>query len=115
MEEKDVKSYNLDSFEAKKLIDENKNSSNFVIIDVRTRPEYNEGYIENAILIDIYTSDFAQRIAELDKSKIYFVYCRTGSRSRYAHEYMKKIGFREVYNLKNGILDWISRGLDVTK
>ena len=49
----------------------------------------------------------------LEKNKRYIIYCRTGSRSRFALEMMRNLGFDEVYNLENGILDWKMRKLEV--
>lgn len=74
-----------------------------VIIDVRTQREYNSGHLENAIVIDIYSKDFKEKITKLDKLKKYYVYCKTGIRSRNAANYMRKIGFSDVCELEGGI------------
>ena len=55
---------------------------NAVILDVRTEDECNEGIIPNAINIDIHKGqDFISEIEKLDKSKNYYIYCRSGARS----------------------------------
>ena len=51
------------------------------VIDVRTPEEYAVGHVEDAELIDVQSSDFNQRIAELDPDGDYVVYCRSGNRS----------------------------------
>lgn len=81
---------------------------NGVLLDVRTQEEYDSGYIPNSMLIDIMGGDFAEEIAKLDKSKNYYVYCRSGNRSGQACAYMASIGFSgELYNLAGGILGWL--------
>lgn len=80
---------------------------NAVILDVRTENEYDEGIIANAINIDIYEGQgFIQKLETLDKSKKYYVYCRSGARSAKACEIMESLGFEYAYNLQGGILGW---------
>lgn len=80
---------------------------NAVILDVRTEDEYNNGIILNALNIDIYkTQEFFGALEELDKSKNYYVYCRSGARSAKACEVMESMGFNNAFNLEGGILQW---------
>jgi len=80
---------------------------NAFILDVRTSDEVEEGYIPKATNIDIYLGqDFLEEIEKLDKSKNYYVYCRSGNRSRQACAIMKSVGFANAYNLEGGILEW---------
>jgi rhodanese-related sulfurtransferase len=79
-------------------------NENAIVIDNRTEEEYDTGHIEGAILIDYHSFDFEEKIDELDKEKIYLVYCRSGRRSESAMNLMKEYGFREVYNLQGGII-----------
>lgn len=80
---------------------------NAVILDVRTEDEFNEGFIANAINIDIHRGqDFVNEIETLDKSKNYYVYCRSGMRSAKACEIMNQLGFENAYNLIGGITEW---------
>ena len=81
--------------------------SNFVLIDVRTSGEVDNGYIpETDIFVDINTNDFNDKIENLDTSKSYIVYCRSGNRSARACEIMHSKGFKNLYNLKGGIKNW---------
>jgi len=85
-----------------KLLEEN-----VALIDVRTPDETTTGYLpEAAFFIDINGADFEQKIAELDTTKTYIIYCRSGGRSRKASSYMVKNGFSKVYNLEGGILGY---------
>ncbi len=98
------KMINLSETEWVKLHDESEES---VIIDVRTDDEFSTGYIEGAVNIDFYMgSKFISEIDKLDKSKSYFIYCKSGARSGQTCELMKQKGFKKVYNLEGGILGW---------
>ena len=80
---------------------------NAVILDVRTEDEWNEGYIPNAIHIDIYKGQgFIYEVDALDKSKNYYVYCKAGGRSAQACNVMGQLGFANTYNLLGGMMEW---------
>lgn len=98
------KMINLSETEWVKLHDETEKS---VIIDVRTDDEFSTGYIGGAVNIDFYMgNEFISEIDKLDKSKSYFIYCKSGARSGQTCEIMKQKGFKKVYNLEGGILGW---------
>ena len=76
------------------------------IVDVRTAEEYAEGHIDGAVNIDVKESSFmAQAKAQLDKSKMVAVYCRSGRRSAMAAGMLAAEGYKAT-NLKGGILEW---------
>jgi rhodanese-related sulfurtransferase len=77
-----------------------------VIIDVRSQEEWDAGYIEGAIRIEYNNGDFSKAIYHLDPSKSYFIYCRSGLRSRKACVELDDAGFQKVYNLMSGYLAW---------
>jgi rhodanese-related sulfurtransferase len=80
---------------------------NAFILDVRTPEEVDEGYIPNAVNIDIYLGqEFVNELEKLDKDKNYYVYCRSGNRSRQACAILNSIGIKNAYNLEGGILEW---------
>lgn len=84
-----------------------KNDSNAIVIDVRTDDEYSDGIIPNALHNDIYKGQgFIYRLEELDPSKNYYVYCKAGGRSAQACSIMQQMGFKNVYNLIGGIMNW---------
>ena len=88
-------------------VEELENDENAVVVDVRTENEVREGIIKNAIHIDIYKGqEFVDTLEELDKSKNYYVYCRSGNRSGQACKIMDQLGFANAYNLQGGILQW---------
>jgi phage shock protein E len=69
------------------------------LIDVRTAAEYEAGHIENSKNIDFLNGDFERGIGALDKSKIYYLYCRSGGRSGKSAELLIAAGFEKVYNI----------------
>jgi len=84
-----------------------KNDANAFILDVRTAEEVEEGFIPGATNIDIYMGQgFLDEIEKLDKSKNYYVYCRSGNRSGQACALMNQTGFGNAYNLLGGFNDW---------
>lgn len=84
-----------------------KGDPNAVILDVRTQAEVAEKSIPNAVNIDYYASDFDQKLEGLDKSKNYYVYCRSGGRSGNTCSKMSARGFKgKLFNLEGGMLDW---------
>lgn len=80
---------------------------NAVILDVRTEEEVEEGIIPNAQNLDIYKGqEFVEELEKLDKSKNYYVYCRSGKRSVQAATLMENMGFENTYNLLGGFSEW---------
>lgn len=76
-----------------------------ILLDVRTEAEFDTERIPNSININVMDASFMDKIAALDKSKTYFVYCRSGGRSGSACSIMAKQGY-DVYNLTGGISNW---------
>lgn len=101
--------------EAFDLIQENKENIDFIILDVRTEPEYKSGHIENAENIDYYSEGFKDELGELDKNKTYLIYCASGNRSGRTLKIMKRRGFQKAYNVLGGIKGWKSKGLPVVE
>jgi rhodanese-related sulfurtransferase len=106
---------NINSKESFDLIQNNKDNLNFVIIDVRTSNEFLEGHIKNSINIDYNSNTFKTELSELNKSKKYLIYCRSGRRSASALSEMKSLQFIEVYNMLGGINQWKSDGFHIVK
>jgi rhodanese-related sulfurtransferase len=84
----------------------NEQKENAVLLDVRTAAEIADASIDGHIAIDIQQPGFTEKVANLDKTKTYFVYCRSGNRSGQACRYMATQGFGKLYNLKGGMLEW---------
>ncbi len=93
--------------QAREMIDR----GDVLILDVRTQEEYNAGHIKNSTLIPVQVLD--KRLNELPRDKKILVYCKSGSRSAQASGILVNNGFKEIYNMKGGITDWINAGYDV--
>jgi len=103
--------HNISAESAKKLVSRlKKEKKNLVILDVRTPEEYKTSHIAGARLMDFLADDFKASLAKLDKTKVYLLHCRSGSRSSSAFALMKRLGFKSVYHLDGGILAWKKAG-----
>ena len=96
----EIKHVSMD--EITKIMQENKN---YVILDVRTQEEYNEGHIPNAINIPNETIDEKIYDKLKDKKQLILIYCRSGSRSRQAAYKMQKLGYSNLVEF-GGIINW---------
>lgn len=95
---------NITKEEWKKLISQQDNA---IILDVRTPKECEEGIMPEAQMSNFFEfNKFKAYLAELDKSKTYFVYCRSGNRSGQACRLMKEMGLPNTYNLIGGMMEW---------
>ena len=110
---KEIKYKNLTSGQFQELIKD----ANVQLVDVRTIAEYGEGHIPNSLNIDVKDeAAFPLDVDELlNKEKPVAVYCRSGRRSRTAAEFLIKKGFKKVYNLDKGILNWMEEGREIEK
>ena len=68
---------------------------NALIIDVRSREEFKNGHLVEADLnYDYNSGEFAEKYHQLDKSKTYYLHCRSGARSGKAAAMMRKNGYK---------------------
>ena len=81
--------------EKEKTLRERIEEEKAIIVDVRTKEEYEESHIKGAINIPY---DEIDEDVELDKNKKIYVYCKSGTRSGIAYETLKDLGY-EVENL----------------
>jgi len=76
-----------------------------IILDVRTRQEYQTGYIPGAICMpDNRVKAHAYRVLP-NKSALILVYCKGGSRSSSACRTLASMGYTNVYDF-GGITSW---------
>ncbi|MDH5599016.1 MAG: rhodanese-like domain-containing protein [Cyclobacteriaceae bacterium] len=94
---------NISGNEFKQGMTENPNA---VVLDVRSPQEFMSGCIEGAENVNIFNPGFFDTIESLDKTKAYYIYCRSGNRSAQACHIMGQMGFQELYNLDMGLFDW---------
>ena len=93
---------NVDAIKFKQLIA----TEDAILLDVRTPQEYSRGHIQGSTAINIADPEFASRIGLLQKDKTILIYCLSGSRSIAAANYMSQNGFKKIYNMQFGMMDW---------
>ena len=93
---------NITAEEAKQIMD---SQEGYIILDVRTREEYDQGHIPGAILIP--NTEIEARAEEVltDKDQLILVYCRSGRRSKLAAEALVELGYTNIKEF-GGIIDW---------
>ena len=77
-----------------------------IIIDVRTPEEFNKGHLRNSLNVNWFDDNFDDNIDIFSKDLSVFVYCLSGGRSAKANEKIRSLGFKNVYELDGGILEW---------
>ena len=93
---------NITAEEAKQIMD---SEEGYIILDVRTQEEYDQGHIHGAVLIP-NTEIEARAEDELpDKDQLILVYCRSGNRSKKAAEILVELGYTNIKEF-GGIIDW---------
>ncbi len=79
-------------------------TGNYLLLDVRTQEEYDEGHIAEAVLIP--HNELADRLSEIKGYDKVLVYCASGNRSVTASQILIEAGYKEVYNLEGGFSAW---------
>lgn len=80
-------------------------STNYIILDVRTIEEYNEGHIPNAICIPNETINETVTTKLPNKDQLILIYCRSGNRSKQAALKLQQLGYTNLVEF-GGIIDW---------
>ena len=93
---------NITAEEAKRIMD---SEEGYIILDVRTQEEYDEGHIPGAIVIS--HAEIAEKAEDVltDKEQLILVYCRSGRRSKLAAEALVELGYTNIKDF-GGIIDW---------
>ena len=91
------------------------NNKQTVLLDVRTKKEFEAGHLGGAVNLDVIASEFEQKAASLDRSKTYLVYCASGVRSAKACENLIRLNFLKLYDLPGGFKAWEKAGKPVEK
>ena len=93
---------NITAEEAKQIMD---NEEGYIILDVRTQEEYDEGHIPGAIVISHEEIEEKAEDVLTDKDQLILVYCRSGRRSKIAAEALVELGYTNIKEF-GGIIDW---------
>jgi hypothetical protein len=97
----------------KQLSDKLATTKNITLMDVRTPSEFSEGHIKGATNVDWNGGNFENILSKYDRTKTYFLYCKSGHRAGLAAEWMRSHGFKNVFELNGGINAWQSDGLPI--
>lgn len=81
-----------------------KNQENFLLIDVRTKEEYEISHIKGAIHLTEPSK------VNISKNKKIIAYCSVGYRSARFIQELNQLGYNEAYNLKGSIFQWANEG-----
>ena len=93
---------NITAEEAKRIMD---SEEGYIILDVRTQEEYDQGHIPGAIVISHEEIEEKAEQVLTDKDQLILVYCRSGRRSKLAAEALVELGYTNIKEF-GGIIDW---------
>ena len=93
---------NITAEEAKQIMD---SEEGYIILDVRTQEEYDQGHIPGAIVISHEEIEEKAEDVLTDKDQLILVYCRSGRRSKIAAEALVDLGYTNIKEF-GGIIDW---------
>lgn len=99
---------NVSSTEAKRLIEQQKN---IFLLDVRTPMEFNQARMRGSTLIPI--NEIERRLGEVPRNRPILVFCAVGSRSNLVAGFLVNKGYRQVYNMTDGLVGWYRNGYPV--
>lgn len=95
---------NITAASLKQFID---SGTNLNLVDVRTKAEHQQQNIKGSVNIDVFNSEFENLCqSKIDPEEPILLYCRSGQRSMNAARKLEKIGFKDIYNLKGGMIAW---------
>ena len=93
---------NITAEEAKRIMD---SEEGYIILDVRTQEEYDQGHIPGAIVISHEEIKEKAEDVLTDKDQLILAYCRSGRRSKIAAEALLELGYTNIKEF-GGIIDW---------
>ncbi len=91
-----------------------KDLSEYQVLDTREKEEYDVSHLQNSQWVGYETFD-VKKMNGLDKEKPVLVYCTVGARSQEIGKKLKEEGFKHVYNLYGGIIQWSNDELPLFK
>jgi rhodanese-related sulfurtransferase len=83
---------------------------NMPILDLRSEAEFKNGHIWRSTNVPAGLPGFKEKIEAMSRTQEYAVYCQAGNVSMRAAEEMKKLGFKRIYHLQNGLIYWGDTG-----
>lgn len=87
-----------------------KEKPNMPILDLRTPEEYKRGHVWRSNNMNMLDKDFDRNLSSLSRTQEYAVYCQFGDKSFEVAEKMKRLGFKRIYHLQKGLMNWGESG-----
>ena len=81
---------------------------NFVLLDVRAKPEFDQGHIEGAT--HIYVGELPVRLDEIEPEKAIVTFCGSGQRALIGASELKRAGFEDVTVNRGSMGAWQALG-----
>ena len=100
----------ITSTEAKALLAKNKQ---VVLLDVRTPEEFRQAHLRGALLIPL--GELQKRVPEIPRDRPILVYCAVGARSNTAAGILASKGYREIYQMSDGLVGWYKQGFPIER
>ncbi len=85
------------------------------LLDVRTSAEYQNGHIAGSTLIPIQVLQFKAQELKQYKNQDILIYCASGNRSTVAAKILIDQGFKRIYNMRYGLIEWVRSGYQLKK
>jgi rhodanese-related sulfurtransferase/peroxiredoxin len=94
--------HHIDSAGAVRLL--SKQTSHYILVDVRTLSEFEADHAPRAIHIPV--DELPHRYQELGQTTHIICICQAGGRSAAAAEFLTSVGCSEVYSVEGGMTSW---------
>jgi len=86
-----------------------------IVLDVRTPPEFAQARLPGAVNIDYHGPSLRSELEALDRDAPVLLYCRSGQRSGSLHPLLAELGFRDVVDVRGGIIAWAQAELPLER
>jgi phage shock protein E len=101
---------NITSTQARELMAKDKK---VVLLDVRTPEEYQQAHLHGAQLIPL--GELERRVQEVPRDRPLLVYCAVGARSVSAAGLLSARGYRDIYQMSDGLVGWYKNGYPIER
>ena len=101
--------------EAAVFLEKNKGELDVVLMDIRTKREFDSLRLENSVNIDFSLPDFPEILNKLDKEKRYILIDQNGRKSAMAFELMKEQRFPKIHYIIGGLNEWTRNNYPIQK
>lgn len=83
-------------------------SDDFLLIDVRTKEEFDAGHIEEAMHYPLDT--LLEHKDDISRYATAYIYCASGSRSERGCQLLDGVGIEHTVHLLGGVTQWLADG-----